>query len=161
MLIVEDGTGIANADSLGSLEEAASYHASRGNVLWATFTPAKQEALMRKAADYIKYIFGPSFIGVKAFVGQGQPFPRYYNYNIIVTPVEIKEAQFELALAANSGPLMPNQTTIRKKSVKVGPITVEYDASGFIGPRFIAATSRLAQFMDSKTSGITARVVRT
>lgn len=164
MLTPEDGTGLANADSLTSVEFADIYHAERGNVLWATFDVLRKEANLRRATDYIKYIFGPSFIGVKAVAGQSLPFPRIIDYVNVGVPISIQEATAELALVADTTPLMPSSTAIRKKMVKVGSIQVEYDATSFgTGPRFIAGVSRLAEYLGGLTSGAikTARLVRT
>lgn len=161
-LIVEDGTGLANADSLASVAFADTYHADRGNEVWAGFTLEKKEQLLRKATDYIKYRFGPNFIGAKVKVTQAQPFPRVINYVNVGVPVEIQEAVAELALVANTSQLMVNVNTVQKKSVKVGPITVEYDNSSFQAPRFIAATSRLATYLSAPVAGMsTAKLIRT
>lgn len=163
MLIPEDGTGLANADSLASLDFADTYHFNRGNTRWQEIGDPRKEQLLRRATDYIKYIFGRSFAGIIAVQGQALPFPR-----IIVSlggnvgnPIDIQEATAELALIADSAPLMPNEMTMRKKMVKVGPIQVEYDANGFTGPRFVSATSRLVKYMDNLSIGMTARLVRT
>jgi hypothetical protein len=165
MLTVENGTGLANADSYVSVEEADAYHASRGNVLWADILPAQKEVLLRRATDYITYIFGRSFIGVRAVSGQSLAWPRIsindINLYSLGVPREIREATAELALVANTAPLMPNQTTVRKKMVKVGPIQVEYDAGAWTGNRFVSATARLSAFIEGQSSGMTARLVRT
>lgn len=167
MLTVEDGTGLSNADSYVSVADADAYHEARGNTVWATLALERKEQLLRIASDYITYIFGPSFIGVRYKATQSLAWPRYsstdYTLFELGVPREIKEATAELALVANSTSLMPNQTTMRKKSVKVGPIAVEYDASSWTGPRFVAATSRLAAFLGGfNTAAVsTARLIRT
>src|SRR6476661_2992294 len=137
-LIPEDGTGFANADSLASLEFANQYHLDRGNDRWQVMSVSRREQKLRQATDYIKYIFGPSFAGAKVFPNQSQPFPRYVNGVNIGLPMAIQEAVAELALIADTTPLMPNQTTARRKSIKIGPIEVQYDANPFTGPRFVS-----------------------
>ncbi len=165
MLIVEDGTGLPNADSLTSLAFADEYHLARGNEAWGAIINERKEQLLRKATDFTTYIIGPSFAGVRAVVGQSLPFPRYsvtdINLYSLGVPIAIQEAVAELALIANTTPLLPTSTAVRKKRVKVGPIEVEYDTASFNGPRFVAATARFAAFMDYRSSGMTARLVRT
>ncbi len=157
-LIVEDGTGLANADSLISIEFANTYHASRGNVAWVDILPAQKEIVLRRATDYITYIFGRSFVSSKLVSGQSLPFPRLAWSGV---PLGVKEAVAELALIANSTPLMPTSKTIRKRSIKVGPIAVEYDMQSGSGLSFANAVSRLGEFLGASSSGMTTRLVRT
>lgn len=161
MLTVENNTGLPNADSMVTLAFANEYHLSRGNEAWGQLSDTRREQLLRLAYDYILFIIAPSFVGTKAFPMQRAPFPRLLNYNLIPVPIDIMEAQAELALIADKTPLMPNAQTIRKKMVKVGPITVEYDASSWNGPKFVAALARFNSFMDTRSVGMTARLVRT
>lgn len=160
MLIVEDGTGVPNADSLASVEFADNYHNNRGNLTWQVITEPRKEQLLRVATDYIKYIFGPSLIGYKATSTQSLPFPRVISFVNIGNPISVQEATAELALIANTNSLIPTETTRRKKLVKVGPITVEYDGNSFTGPSFVAAISRLSEFLGASASGMTTRLVR-
>lgn len=51
MLIVEDGTGIANADSYVSVAEADAYHVAFGNDLWAAIDPTKKKLFCGKQAS--------------------------------------------------------------------------------------------------------------
>jgi hypothetical protein len=167
MLIVENGTGLPNADSYVSLAEADEYHEKRGNQVWATLSEARREQLLRLASDYITYIFGNIFVGKKAVAGQSLVWPRISTVDInlytLGVPRQIREATAELALVANTTALMPNNTNgPAKRKVKVGPIEVEYVASAFTGPRFLAATARLAEFVSQMvSSGIQAKVIRT
>lgn len=167
-LIVETGLGVFNADSYVGVDEADAYHLARGNELWGTIDPTRKENLLRQASDYITYIFGRAFIGGKAFNNQSLAFPRtqlaYYGNVTLISlgvPVAIREATSELALIAQTTPLMP---TIQrgKRMVKVGSIQVEYDAQSFTGKRFVAATARLAEFMRPPSGGVTmAKLIRT
>lgn len=166
MLIVENGTGLPNADSYVSLAEADEYHLKRGNQMWGNLSAERREQLLRLASDYITYIFGNVFVGVRAVSSQSLAWPRistvdYTLYNQGV-PRQIREATAELALVQNTTPLMPNVRSAAKKKVKVGSIEVEYVASGYTGPRFLAATSRLGEFVNQMLgSGLHAKVVRT
>lgn len=167
MLIPEDGTGLTNADSYVSVDEADTYHNNRGNDVWQTISETVKEQLLRRATDYITYIFGPSFIGQKATTNQSLSWPRISIDDIdlysLGVPIQVREATAELALISQTTPLLPNETSARKKSVKVGPISVEYDASSFTGPKFVSATVRLAELLGGINSAAvrTARLVRT
>jgi hypothetical protein len=167
MLIVEDGTGLPNADSYISLADADLYHSNLGNAIWETISEGRREQLLRQATNYITYIFGPSFSGVRATAGQNLAWPRISTSDYLLysqgVPRAVKEATAELALIAHSTPLLPVQTTVRKKRVKIGPIEVEYDANSLTGPRFVAATSKLTELLaNAPIGGIQqARLVRT
>ena len=71
MLIVEDGTGLSNADSYASLAEANLYHANHGNVDWSDIDATTKEQLLRKATDYmvaqyrLQYAFQSCLCGSK------------------------------------------------------------------------------------------------
>jgi len=175
MLILEDGTGKPDAETYASVEEANAYHLARGNDVWATISQERKEQLLRTSADYITYIFGPSFIGIRAVPGQALAWPRTTLYDLgylfsLAVPVQIKEAQIEFALINHTTPLMPNSSGgFPKQKVVVGPIEVEYyigggsgsSGSSTSGARFPAAAARLGMFLDPATTGMMARVVRT
>lgn len=158
VLVVEDGTGFANADSLCSVAFADAYHADRGNVVWATLDIAVKEQLLRKATDYVKYTYNGQWLGLPVYVQQALPFPRV-GFGV---PVSIVEAVAELALIAKSTPLIPNITR-GKKSVKVGPIQVTYDGSAATSTMFVSASLRFSPYLvNSGMAGFsTARLVRT
>jgi hypothetical protein len=140
-LIVEDGTGFANANSYISVEEADAYHDDRGNTRWADYdeNDVKIPALIR-AADYIQQIYGSVFSGYPAATGQGLAWPRMYSVDTNVyggsyfdptfIPPALKKAQAELALDAVSIagkliPLLADSTSSTKKRIKAGPIEIE------------------------------------
>ena len=166
MLIVEDGTGLATAESFASVAFADDYHAKFGNVLWATLlTPAK-EILLRRATAYIQGLYASSFVGVLYNQVQALAFPRvsyeyaYRNLFSLGVPRNIAEATAELALIANSASLLPNAAR-GKKSVKIGPISVEYDGSSSKATQFIAASIKLSPFLKAgSVNGNQVRLIR-
>lgn len=157
-LIVEDGTGIADAESLTTVVFFRDYHAKRGNATAAALTDEVVEQLLRKATDYAVAVYAGSWGSVEVFAGQALPFPRQ-QWGLAV-PVGIQQAITELALIARTTPLMPNITR-GKKSVKVGPIAVEYDGNAATSTKFVAASLRFAIFLSSLASGPFAKLVRT
>jgi len=120
-LIIEDGTGLINADSYIDVAFADSYFLKRGITQWASLT--NREQLIIRAMDYIENNY--TYLGTKLVSTQSLSFPRLINGETVY-PIAIKNALCELALKANSGDLLQDtgKTTIREK---VGTLEVEYD----------------------------------
>lgn len=155
-LVVEDGTGLPNAESLASVAFIDAYHAARGNVAWAAIAAVEtKEQLARKATDYLVYRYSGLWANLQLTTTQALPFPR----TVYGLPLAIQQAVAELALIASTTPLTPNVTR-GKKRVKVGPIEVEYDGNAETSTKFVAASLRIGPYL-SGTSGIFARLVRT
>ncbi|BBH12906.1 DnaT-like ssDNA-binding protein [Chromobacterium haemolyticum] len=91
-LIVEDGSGLANAESLVSLDEADDYHLEHGNGAWGGMSIAMKERHLRYAALYLSSMW--QFAGKPIKVQQGLAFPR----TPAGLPARVKTAQMELAL---------------------------------------------------------------
>lgn len=166
-LIVEDGTGLANAESFASVAEADAYHAKRGNAAWAALTEQVKEQLLIKATDYVENTFAASWTGVSLGLTQALSWPRryapiagYVNTFYSGVPKALKEATIELALIANSTPLMPTTTERGKKRVKLGSMEVEYDGEAPTAPNFIIATGKLKALLGVVGSGPMVRLLR-
>jgi hypothetical protein len=154
-LVVENGSGISNAESYISVADAATYMAKRGQGdAWGNLDDP--EVALRKAMDYLN-LYKLSWAGFRAITAQALDWPRayvpdldaaigpFYNYyypgsgngggigmrriyiaaNLI--PEKLKEAQADLALrTATTDDLIPDISQ-QFKSVQVGPIRVDYD----------------------------------
>lgn len=167
MLIVEDGTGVANADSYVSVAEADAYHASRGNTLWAAITLERKEQLLRRASDYLTNTYYGGWIGVAAFnvnllAWPRNPIePRHYGLFDLAVPLPVRQAVAELALIANTISLIPQPSNTRgKKRVKFGPIEVEYDSTSGTQSKFLAASMLLTPYLKTTASTNMARLIR-
>jgi hypothetical protein len=140
-LIVEDGTGLAGAESYISVVNATAYHAARGNAAWAALaSDTVREQLLRKATDYMLQVYRPRWAGVRTTSTQALDWPRYnvpmrdgpgglgcvatYYANNTV-PAAVANACAELALKANSGDLTPDLSQA-VKSEKIGQIETVY-----------------------------------
>ena len=165
-LIVEDGTGIINANCYTTLQESLDYHAERGNCLWATITTAQQTAAKIRATDYIEQVYRSSFKGYKSNFTQALSFPRinvvvdeyiYLPSNTI--PQELKKAQFELEIRAAQGDLNLDltQNVIKKK---VGVIEVEYDRNSSQKTRYQSVQGFLAPLLIMGGDGVSVKLVR-
>jgi hypothetical protein len=134
-LVVEDGTGIADANSYIEAAWADTYHADRGNTAWASAQATAKEQALIKATDYIETRFGDRFKGFPEFIDtpQGLSFPRlklYDRYGQVITgiPDNLKKATAEYALRALEAELMPDPDVdasglpVKSVSEKVGPL---------------------------------------
>lgn len=136
-LIVEDGSGMATAESYISVADANTYHANLGNTSWGLLTDTVKEQLLRKATNYMVQVYRSSWAGIRKNDTQSLDFPRYlvpkydngamysyYDENSV--PKEVQDACCEFALKANSGSLAPDLDRLTKRE-KVGVLEVEYD----------------------------------
>ncbi len=130
--VVEDGTVVADANSLCSVEYADSYFTDRAIATWTGAEAAKQAALIR-ATDYIEVFYGYRFRGTRLDAEQSLSFPREDIGQDDVVPVAIQKACAEYALRTLDGtPLAPDPTATESglaliaESHKTGPITDTY-----------------------------------
>ena len=121
-MVVEDGTGLSNADSFVSVDYADTYFTTRGVSAWASLT--NKEALLIKATDYIEAGYSESWKGVTLNDTQSLSFPRIID-DATSYPDRLLKAVCELALKANDGDLLVDveQRTVEEK---VDVITVKY-----------------------------------
>lgn len=141
---VEDGTGVAGANSYVDLVYADEFFADRADAVWAAIaTDAEKQALLIQATDYIELRYARSFIGDMAATDQALSWPRINTgdyldvaYGDTEIPAPLKKACCLYALQAKSGPLMPVPevdatgfavVTTRKA---VGPIEKEFRVAG-------------------------------
>ena len=116
--VVEDGTGLNNANALIDVAFADNYHSDRGRASWAAFNTTKKQQCIIAATDYIEKRFGRKFKGSKTFpLQQALYWPRFNVYdddrNLICMaseiPLRLKMATAEYALRAGLiGELAPD-----------------------------------------------------
>lgn len=125
-IIVEDGTGVAGANSYVTVIEFQTWAAARGYTI-----VGNPEQLLIRAMDYIESL---DFIGQAALCQEQElSWPRgcvwidgcYFPSNEI--PEALKRAQMQTALSIDGG-IDPLSTLPRLvSSVTVGPISVTYE----------------------------------
>lgn len=159
MLIVEDGTGKADAEAYISVADADTYFADRGYTLWAGLSEAEKEQALRRACDYMEGVFASRWYGDRASTTQALSWPRTgTDYDSDVVPVQVKRANAELAFRAAQGELLADQGA-QVKSEQVGPISVEYAEGARQSTRYAAVEAMLAS-AGLIAGGSTIKVVR-
>lgn len=123
-LIVEDGTGLPNADSYVSVTDATAYHSAMGNPSWAGAAQADQESALRRATQYLDTRY--RYAGKRITTTQALEWPRTTRQ----WPVRsIRDACCELALRALGDDLYTDAGDSPVTRETVGPITIEYGYS--------------------------------
>jgi hypothetical protein len=161
-LIVEDGTGLANAESFISVADATTYHAARGNAAWAALaSDTIREQCLRKATDYMEAVYRLRWSGYRTGTIQVLSWPRYAvprkDYAVFAghaltsyyasdaVPATVANACAELALRAATGELSPDiERAVSRETI--GPITVEYEKGSLQSKRFEAVDNMLMPF---------------
>jgi hypothetical protein len=133
---VEDGTGVAEANSYVELAFAEDYFTDRGNAAWTGADSAKQAALIQ-ATDYIEGRFGRRFIGEMASTTQGLSWPRTdTDFEETEIPVKLQRATCEYAVRALTAALAPDPTvdasgvSVVNTRKKLGPLEKEFQVVG-------------------------------
>lgn len=136
-LVVEDGTGRADAESLCSAAAADTYHVNRGNAAWAALDATGKEQALRKATDFMS-VYRNRWAGYRKTTLQALDWPRFsvpikdagYGgywayYDSESVPLAVQNACAELALKSLTTTLAPDLKPPRTR-VKVGPIETEF-----------------------------------
>lgn len=162
-IIVEDGSGVANANSYVSVADAKVWLTARG-LAFTSNDDTVIGTLLIKAMDLLES-FRARFKGAKTSSTQSLQWPRYNVYidNVEVDddviPVELVSAQVQLAYEAQTVELQPTGTGQEILKEKVGPIETEYAESGssVTRPQLTKAMTFLEPLL---VNGATIRVIR-
>lgn len=141
-MIVEDGTGLPNANAYISVEFADGYFSERNNTAWEALQ--NKEALIIRATDYLEAAYFDKWKGKPLKDDQSLAFPRDGEG----VPEKIKKAVCELALKANSGELMADIERLTTRE-KVGSIEVEYAENADATTKYAYVLSLLSPFLKS------------
>lgn len=148
-LIVEDGTGLENADSYASLATADAYVAAYqpdGADDWDAATDAEQEVALRRATLWLDTNYASRWIGVQIKDSMALDWPRFgaYSDGVLLAndelPVRLVQACVEAAIRFLSGELdgdVPATSGgIRREVKRLGPLSkeVEYVSSKGTSP---------------------------
>lgn len=135
-LIVEDGSGIADANAYADVDFVDDYCASRGIAAWSGDSATKEAAIIN-ATEFLDYSF--AWKGEIASETQGRRFPRKCLVDrdgrqipADGIPPSILAAMAELSVLALSGPLIGGSGGVTSgskgaiKRVKAEGVEVEY-----------------------------------
>jgi hypothetical protein len=162
-LIVEDGTGVANANSYADLDFIRAYAASRGVTL-----SDDDEVLEPVVINVMDFIETRCFNGVRIYA-DGLSFPRSgividgvtIPSNTIPLTLKRAEAQLTIDVAISGVTLMPSGVSAPQvKREKVGPIETEFFAADAIGAPDIPLASALLAPLECGQGGFAFRTVR-
>ena len=126
-IIVEDGTGLSNSVSYGSVANADAYFVGIGNASWAALTTNQKETALTNATNYIDIRWDSSLPGRLLLTTQSLSFPRLVA-GVAFYPVKLQRATFEYAVRAAISPLAPDlayddtNRFLSRKLQEVGPI---------------------------------------
>lgn len=163
-LIVEDGTGLEDANSFVSIIEADQYHTDRNNDSWLSLNEQEKTGRLINAAAYMG---GFSYLGFMLNPDQGLAFPRYYNPkekpDSVAIPRNVKSCQCEMALQTNL--LAATDGRVISEERIEGAIDTKYDTSrAYAQPVYPAINLYLGRYLWSEQTGggvSFGRVVRT
>lgn len=142
-IVVEDGSGLANANSYASHAGYVAYWTERGAV--PAEAQAVIEAALIKATDYLGIRF--TWKGIRSTSSQALDWPRLCAYGMPTAeypcgvplegvPLEVERATYEYAKRALAAPLAPDPTVsatgvaLTRTKRKVGPIETEDEFTG-------------------------------
>lgn len=155
-LIVEDGTGLTDAESYLSVADATTYHTKMGSAAaWAAVgVTSVQEAMLRRATNYLRSRYYATWAGMPVAPFQRLDWPRWgvptrdggNSLPSNSVPEDIKAACAELALKAATADLMPDSSQTVKRE-KVGPLEVEYNEYSPSSPAYTSIDAMLAPFL--------------
>lgn len=121
-MIIEDGTGIVNADSYVDISYADDYFNSRDVSEWEDLEDSEKEVMLIKATDFIDN--GYQWNGKKSNIEQSLRFPRvnledYEGQKIVGVPNCLKQAVCECCI------LILGNKTLYKTENENGKVTSE------------------------------------
>jgi hypothetical protein len=152
-LVVEDGTGLPNADSYISVAEYKAYADGRGYD-YSALTDAQLEQKLREGTQFIDTI--QRFKGIQLVSTQALEWPRSGAYDwsgreVSGVPKRVKDAQAEATYKAQTESLYTDADRGGMiKSESVGPISVTYMDGAPATKLFTAVMNLLKPFFRSK-----------
>lgn len=151
-LVVEDGTGLSNANSFVSVSELDAYHTDRGNTDIVSST--SKEALLINATDYLKIMY--EWDSTLLTLNQSLPFPRVTHG----LPYAIKEATMILAQKAHTKELISDEDR-RVIKEKVSSLEVQYDSNDTqVGTRYTAVEALISPYLKNNASSFERKAFR-
>jgi hypothetical protein len=164
-LIIEDGTGVDNANSYVTDAEYVAFAAARGRTIGVD-APAREKELIL-AMDFVES-HRSQFQGIKILSTQSLQYPRTpvyidsYLFPSNEIPVELKNSQMESAAIVNSESLLKTGSTKNVQSESVaGAVSRSYFNGGkWETVRMDTVNIFLRPLLNFGSFGVNARVIR-
>lgn len=162
-LVVEDGTGLTDAESYISVAAADARHTALGNTAW-TGTDAAKEAALRRATQYMLQAYRGRWKGTRLLRAQALDWPRYgatvdgFDISSSEVPADVANACADLALRALAGDLNADQDGRAIVRDKVGPVETEYSAHGSTAVQYRSVDMALSSYLTG--GGANVRLIR-
>ena len=175
-LIVEDGSGVSNANSYTSVAEADAYFSLRENpATWTGAEVAVKERALRMSTAYITEQYGNRWRGVIDSDTQGLDWPRsgvvdgdtglYYDNNEM--PKRLLNATAEVAVRYIAGTALrpdvePGDGNVTNSTISVGSISITEDFVGMAttAPVFPIVKQQLRSLLTDAGATLLHRVTR-
>jgi len=166
-IVVEDGTGVANAETYISVADFKAYCTAQGLDYSAYDDDTLIEQALRRATQFLVDNYRFRWKGWRVSSSQALDWPRYEVWiedtasfldNDIV-PADVVKATAECCFRELSARLSADEERLEKR-VKVGPLEIEYADGSTTQGAFPAALRRLAPFCIGG-AGMTATLRRT
>lgn len=167
MIVVEDGSGLPNAESYVSLAEASSYAQSKG-LSFPTSPAEPAEQALRRATGWIDAKYWPRFPGIRQYGrAQALEWPRVgardaqdWPVAVNAVPVEVAKATVEAAVRelAEPGTLAPDEDR-QIDELTAGSVTIKWNSAASLEVVRQAVSNALASLL-KPGFGLTGRVVR-
>jgi len=160
-LVVEDGSGLADAESYVSVDDAdAIYAAFGGPAQWGAAATSDKERWLRLGCRYLDQKYGRRWVGSRANQSQALDWPMAdvedddgYCLDSDVVPEQIKRANVYAAFvyAEGNDPLATSETSgeLTKKFTKVGPLIIskEYESGQSSVRRYPLIENEVSEFI--------------
>lgn len=158
-LIVEDGTGKADAESYCSVAAADTYWGKRG--LAVSGTEGQKETFLRRATDYMTQNYSQRWKGYRIGSTQALDWPRNsvdrFGYILASTdlPPELAKACAELAYRASTGELLEPDVGPQVQQEVLGPLSTSYFEGGRQNTKFTSVDKLLSCLLDGSDTMVT------
>lgn len=133
-MIVEDGTGLMNANSFVDIAYSDTYFSLRGYSQWGDLTDEQKEVFLIRGSEYVNYAF--DYYGKKMNPTQSLKFPRVNlldedGESVVGIPCVLKEAVCECAKIISNGSDMfqVQDANGAITSESIGSLSFSYDLS--------------------------------
>lgn len=162
-MIVEDGTGVADADAYAELDAVADYAAARGLTFPSSPSAAGEEAIIRGTAS-IEARYGGRFPGLRLRGrNQGLLWPRSAAYDVDgwlipadQVPVEVIQATCEAAIRefAAPGSMMPDLARGGAiQSISAGSVSISWAMNASMRTVFTLIDGIVARILSGTGGG--------